>query len=109
MTKIGRKIIPAMILFCCSSTVFAFSECVTDDDSRQICAHSGGTAINTASGVVCAPGKCIMDSAKKIKCSSESGGDAGRDHGVGIICDGECINPSAEYCLKPSQTKINEK
>lgn len=85
------------------STAFAQNGCAKDDLGRVLCAPSGGSAVNTLTGVACAPGRCAVNSLGYAKCSRELGGGAIADNLGRIICVGGCIDPSKEFCLKPSR------
>ena len=72
--------------------------CQKDDLGRIYCAPPGGMAVTSLNGVVCAPGKCIVDNLGYIKCSYQTNGSVIRDDLGRIVCVGLCISPSKEYC-----------
>lgn len=76
----------------------ADNSCAIDLKGIPLCAPAGGTAVETISGVVCAPGKCVIDNQGHPKCSSLAGGGATLDYQGNVFCVEGCISPSLNFC-----------
>lgn len=72
--------------------------CAQDALGKTFCAPPGGTAVQTLNGVACAPGRCVTDNLGYLKCSNQLGGGATTDNLGRVICVGQCVNPSKQYC-----------
>ena len=92
------RVILILLLAVASTIANADSGCTQDNLGRVFCAPPGGTAVNSLSGVVCAPGKCVADNLGYLKCSSEVGGGTTQDNLGRVVCVGGCVNPSKDYC-----------
>lgn len=86
-----------LALFICN-TSYAQNGCQKDDLGRIFCAPAGGSAVLSMTGVACAPGRCIVDDLGYLKCSSQIGGGVMKDDLGRVVCVGQCVNPSKEYC-----------
>lgn len=87
---------------------YAQSGCARDDMGRVYCAAPGGTAVRALTGIVCAPGNCISDNLGYVKCSSEIGGGVAKDALGRVVCVGQCITPSKEFCKPPTSSVENK-
>jgi hypothetical protein len=99
----GQKYLAKIFLLSCqvwSSDVMAFNVCEKDYVGQIFCAHPGGVAIKTLSGVVCGKGACTKDAIGKFVCSNTSSGGVSISITRQVYCIGECEPPKAEYCIK---------
>lgn len=81
-----------------NNNVYSQNGCQKDDLGKIFCAPPGGPAVNSMFGVVCAPGRCISDNLGYLKCSNQNNGDVIKDDFGRVVCVGECVNPTKEYC-----------
>ena len=72
--------------------------CQKDDLGRIFCAPPGGTAVNSMTGIACAPGRCIIDDLGYLKCSNQTNGGVIKDDLGRVVCVGACVSPTKEYC-----------
>lgn len=81
-----------------SNVSYAQNGCQKDDLGRVFCAPAGGTAVNSMTGVACAPGRCVVDDLGYLKCSNQTNGGVMKDDLGRVVCVGECVTPAKEYC-----------
>ena len=95
-----KRILALLIVSLTAIAANAQNGCKADYTGKVYCAPPGGYAVESISGIVCAPGRCIANNQGYLKCSKELGGGASTDNQGNVFCAGGCVNPSPKYCVE---------